>query len=270
MTITHVPNPQAADGAPVAAGGNTTIISGGTNVLTNEEIQEIVTTVALSGQAYTIAIAGTNAASATDLTARLGLSTAWGGTNAAAAANAYAGQAWTIAVAGTNAANAVDTTARIALNTSWVGTNAANSANSVAVQAYTIATAGTTSSVQKTGSTMTGNLTVPHVFVGVGTTPTSVAVNGTISYDFTGASWQQTTVDKAVMVSGQNYTAGADIGVILISNGQTFAITYDGNYTFFGTQIPYTVATNGKRILVPLSSITTAASGVLAASTHQL
>ena len=182
---------------------------------------------------------GTNTAAAAQTTATTALTTAWTGTSSAAAAQATA--------------NSAQTTAATALTTAWTGTSTANAA------------------VPLSGSgTMTGNLHTPALITGSGSVATSSAVNGTVFYDLTGVGFQQTTVDQTTIVSAKNITPGAEIAIQLISNGTPKAIYYDSTFSWFGTQIPFTSATSGKKILVALGSYGSTASTVIGATQSQL
>lgn len=146
--------------------------------------------------------------------------------------------------------------------------------------AYEIAVAGTNyadllatwsgTHVSTSGGTLTGNLRAPQVFLGVGTLPTSSAVNGTLFYDFLTAAYHETTVDTDIVVSAKNITPGAEMSAVLISDGTPREITYDGQFSWFGTQVPRTSAVADKKVIVAMASTGTIASKVLAASTPQL
>jgi hypothetical protein len=121
-----------------------------------------------------------------------------------------------------------------------------------------------------TNGTLTGNLYASNTVFGVGTLPVASAVSGTLYYDFAGSAYQQTTASGAFRLSAKNYRPGIAIVAQLISDGTARAITYDSAFAWFGTQIPSTVATTGKQILVTLTSTSSVASGVIAASTPQI
>jgi hypothetical protein len=139
-----------------------------------------------------------------------------------------------------------------------------------AQEALVAAWAGTAASVPLAGGTMVGNLRVPQIFLNSGSIPASNAVNGTIYYDFLGPAFQETTVDRNLQIGAKNYTPGAEISAVLISNGQQRVITYDAEFSWFGTQVPVTSTTANKKILVALASTGTVPSKVLGASTPQL
>lgn len=214
---------------------------------------EAASAIALGNQALATSWSGTNAITL----ANQALSTAWSGTSAIAVAE----QALALAWSGTNAISL----ANQALQLAWAGTNAITLAN----KALQLAWVGT-AAVPLSGGTMTGNLEVPNVFLGSGTVSTAQAVSGTIYYDFTGPGFQETTVDTNIWVSAKNLTPGAEICAVLLSNGAQKTIGYDSTFSWFGTQIPVTSATNGKKVLVPMSCTGTVSSKVNGASTAQL
>jgi len=190
------------------------------------------------GQTYNIAVAGTNAAN-----------DAWD----------YAGQAWTLAVAGTNTAEtastnaaSANTTAVQAFNIAVAGTNAANQSYSLATSALNTAWNGTSSFVLKTGDTMSGNLVAPNVQVSVGTVSTSSAISGTIFYDFTGPSYQKTTVDSNLCVSAKNMAEGREIAIVLVNTGSSKTLYFDGSITWFGSLPPSTIS--NKDVLIAMTS----------------
>jgi hypothetical protein len=163
----------------------------------------------------------------------------------------------------------------------WAGTDYTNTQIAIEAaaritnddQIRVIANAGTNLAalaVPLAGGTMTGNLRTPQIFLGSGTVPASDSINGTIYYDFTGPAFQETVVDRNLKISAKNYTAGAEISAVLISTGTIKTLTYDAEYSWFGTQTPYTSPTAGKKIIVPMASTGTVPSKVLGATTAQI
>ncbi len=118
--------------------------------------------------------------------------------------------------------------------------------------------------------TFASNVFASNTVFGVGTLPVASAVSGTLYFDFAGSAYQQTTASGTFMLSAKNYRPGIAIVAQVISDGTARAITYDNTFAWFGTQIPSTVATTGKQILVTLTSTSNAASGIIAASTPQI
>jgi hypothetical protein len=223
----------------------------------------------IATQAFNIAVSGTNAANAAAMTAGMALNLAWTGTTAANEADSWARDAFSIAVNGTNAANHVNTIAIQALDTSWVGTNAANQAYTLAGEAYTLAQAGTNAVISGAflplaGGVMSGTMTVPNVQVGVGTVSYFTNSGGTIAYDFTGAAYQQTTVNGALHVSASNPSPGREIAILLIADGSARVLTYDTNFAFYAATPPASIT--NKNILLALTSLTSSLSGVIGAS----
>ena len=125
-------------------------------------------------------------------------------------------------------------------------------------------------SVSKSGGTMTGNLHTPMVVLGVGSVPASTAINGTLYYDFLGPAFQETTYDRTLKIGAKNYTAGAEIAAVLISDGTQRTVTYSTDFSWFGTQVPVTPSTANKKILVALASVGTVPSKVIGATTAQI
>jgi hypothetical protein len=156
----------------------------------------------------------------------------------------------------------------------WTLANTANDAAAAATvlanQALAAAWAGTAASVPISGGTMTGNLRTPQIFLGAGTTATAQAINGTVYYDFLGPAFQETTVDADIMVSAKNYTPGAEISAILISNGAQRTLSYDAAFSWFGTQVPFMSPVADKKVLVALASAGTTPAKVIGASTPQI
>lgn len=114
--------------------------------------------------------------------------------------------------------------------------------------------------------TMTRNLTVPNVQVGVGTVPSTASSSGTLYYDFVGASYQQTTVDRPLFISGSNPSPGREIAVVLISTGGTQALSYSPQITWYGTTPPTQIGS--KNIVIALTSLTSSMSGVIGATSN--
>lgn len=125
-------------------------------------------------------------------------------------AEALAEAAWELAQSGTNIAWAAYYLAQI-------GTNTGSAAYDLATAAYALAQQGTI------------------------TTVGSVPYAGTIYFDFAGSDYQQTTVNGALAVNAVNYTAGAEISVLLLSTGTTWPLYMAGSVsatTWFGTTPP--------------------------------
>jgi hypothetical protein len=114
--------------------------------------------------------------------------------------------------------------------------------------------------------TMTGNLTVPNVQIGVGTVLSTASSFGTLYYDFKGAAYQQTTVDRPLFISGSNPYPGREIAVVLISTGGTQALSYSPQITWFGTTPPTQIGS--KNVLIALTSLTSSMSGVIGATSN--
>lgn len=142
---------------------------------------------------------------------------------------------------------------------------ASTGTNHSANEAYALAAAA----VPASGGVMTGNLTVPLVIETVGTVPTALAVNGTLQYDLSGPAFQETLVDRNVVVSAKNLTAGVQVCAVLVSDGAQRNILYDSNISWF-SQVPATPLAADKKVLVTLTSIGTTAARVLGESAVQL
>ena len=248
-----------------------------------------------ANSAFAIAVAGTNAAAAAQATGALAL--AWIGTIGASGvdqiARDLATSAYNIATNGTDRLDdRIDAEIQARIHddgtTYWAGTTYAN--GQVAIEAAAringdnsimgIAVAGTNlasmaltwagTSVSKSGGTMTGNLHTPMVVLGVGSAPASTAINGTLYYDFLGPAFQETTYDRTLKIGAKNYTAGAEIAAVLISDGTQRTVTYSTDFSWFGTQVPVTPSTANKKILVALASVGTVPSKVIGATTAQI
>ena len=248
-----------------------------------------------ANSAFAIAVAGTNAAAAAQATGALAL--AWIGTIGASGvdqiARDLATSAYNIATNGTDRLDdRIDAEIQARIHddgtTYWAGTTYAN--GQVAIEAAAringdnsimgIAVAGTNlasmaltwagTSVSKSGGTMTGNLHTPMVVLGVGSVPASTAINGTLYYDFLGPAFQETTYDRTLKIGAKNYTAGAEIAAVLISDGTQRTVTYSTDFSWFGTQVPVTPSTANKKILVALASVGTVPSKVIGATTAQI
>ena len=192
---------------------------------------------------YDLAVAGTTAADSADMWGRTAFSIAVDGTNAAAVAQATADSALDIAIS--------------ALNTAWAGTDAAAAAQLTA-----------DGKVSKTGDTMTGNLVVPNIQLSSGTVATSSALSGTMVYDFNGPAYQFTTVDQDVYVSGTNMASVREIHVVLQSTGTSRTITYDTNFSWYGSAPPSTIV--GSNVLLDLTSTGNLASDVIGIALTQV
>jgi len=229
--------------------------------------------------AYVLALAGTTApAPSGDGTAialeayalaQIGTNTGTAAYNLAASAQSTANGAFSIAVAGTNAASSAYALAQIGTNTGTAAYNLATSGSNVAWAAYVLALAGTSSPNYSAGGTMTGNLKVPNLVVGTGTVPVSSAVSGTIYYDMSGPAYQLTTATSGFQVSAKNSSNGAEVCAVILSDGTQRSITYDGNFSWFGTQVPFTPLAVNKKVLVALSCISASGSGILGATSIQ-
>jgi hypothetical protein len=109
---------------------------------------------------------------------------------------------------------------------------------------------------------MLGNLVVPNVIVGVGSTATS----GTVYYDFTGPSYQTTAVSGPLILNGTNYRVGAELGVVLINNGITQPLYFGGSLfstIWCGTAAPLQIY--NKDILIAFTCISVSPVTVYAA-----
>jgi hypothetical protein len=229
----------------------------------------------LANNAYSIAVNGTDRLDDridAEIQARIhgDGTTYWAGTaytNAAIAAIPASSSGSEMFWAGTNYTNgqvAIEAAARIAGDNAIMG---------IAVAGTNLATTALTwagTSVSKSGGTMTGNLHTPMIVLGVGSVPASSGINGTVYYDFLGPAFQETTVDRSFMVAAKNYTAGAEIAAVLISNGTQRAITYSVDFSWFGTQVPFSSTTANKKILVAMASTGTVPSKVIGATTAQI
>ena len=103
-----------------------------------------------------------------------------------------------------------------------------------------------------------------------GSIPTGLAVNGTIYYNFLGPRFVETTFDRNVMISAKNFTPGAEVTVVLVSNGSQRPVAYDAQFSWFGTQVPFTSPTSNQKILVQLASTGTVATKVLGETQSQV
>lgn len=237
---------------------------------------------AIGTDAYALAVAGTAAQSnaigtAAYHLAETGTNIGWSAFHLAETGTNIASSAFAIAVAGTDAAaNAYDLAndawilAQIGTNTGTAALTLAESGSNTAWAAYVLAQVGTNIPDFSAGGTMTGNLTVPNLVVGTGTVPTSEAVSGTLYYDMSGPAYQLTTADVAFRVSAKNFTNGAEICAVIISDGTSRALTYESGFSWFGTQIPYTAATVNNKVLVALSCISATGTNVIGATSAQL
>jgi hypothetical protein len=248
---------------------------------------------ALANHALIIAEAGT-------ATADVALSVAGTGTNAAAAGIGLANQAFVlaeagtatadtalaIAIAGTNLAQyaitliseGTDASAAMALAqhaliiaevgtaTADVALRVAGTGTNLAYTALTTAWTGTAIPNFSNGGTMNGGLTVPRVIVSTGTVPVSQAVSGTIYYDMLGAAYQTTTASAPFTIAVSNQTNGAELCVIIVSDGSQRALGYaGGTYAWFGTRVPFTSPTAGNQVVVTFSCASNVVMGATAA-----
>ena len=73
-------------------------------------------------------------------------------------------------------------------------------------------------------------------------------------------------------MSVTNLTNGAETCAVIVSDGTQRAITYDSTFSWFGTQIPYTSASSGKKLLVAISCISSPSAGtyVMGAASAQV
>jgi hypothetical protein len=184
-------------------------------------------------------------------------------------------------VAGTNYTNAQVVASSSGSALFWAGTDYTNAQVSIEAaaratnddQVRVIANAGTNAAalaLPLTGGTLSGNLRAPQLFLGSGTVPASSAINGTLYYDFLGPAFQETVYDRTLKIGAKNYTAGAEIAAILVSDGTQRPVTYSTEFSWFGTQIPHTSATATRKILVAMASAGTVPSKVVGATTAQI
>jgi hypothetical protein len=187
------------------------------------------------------------------------LVTTWAGTAAAAASIDLANQVYQVATSGTAAAAAGIGLANQALLVGYTGTALAAAGSNLAYNAHV--DVGT--KLDLAGGTLTGNLVVPNIEVGIGTVPYSTAVSGTIYYDFNGPAYQMTTVREGVVfVSAVNMNAGREIAVLLQQSGTSQALEYSSSFTWYGTIPPATVS--NKNVLIAMTSLGDDLSNVIA------
>lgn len=176
----------------------------------------------IAGQAYALAVAGTNAAAAAGSLAFDAYALAQNGTNAAAGAAVVAGEAYALAVTGTDAAAGAEALAAEAYALATVGTDAAAGAQALAAEAYALAQAGTTST---------------------GSIPYSTNVSGTIGYSFSGSAFQTTMVTGDLAVATRDFQNGSKIEVVLMPDGNLHNLTYVGSpVVWFGTTPPVSLS----------------------------
>ena len=230
--------------------------------------------------AFAVAVAGTNRAEQAFSLAAIG-------TNTGTAAFNRADAAFVIAVAGTSVGNAAmliaasgTRTAVDAFALASVGTNTGTAAytlattgSNLAQSAYVMAQAGTQIPNFAAGGTMTGNLVVPNVTVGVGSysyySASFTGTVGTLAYSFAGPAYQRTTVNGAFAISTSSHRAGAEIAVILIPDGTIHTLAYTGSaVTWFGTTPP--VQIYDKAITVAMTCITDSPVTVYGATSTQV
>lgn len=162
-----------------------------------------------------------------------------------------------------NLADAAYALAQIGTNTGTAAYQLAQSGSNYAAAAYSMAQIGTAIPNYYYGGTMYGSLVVPSVVVGVGSTATS----GTVYYNFNGPAYQTTAVSGGPLIlNGTNFRAGAEIAVVLISNGVTQPL-YFGNplsaaTTWVGTTAP--VQIYDKDIVIAMTCISDAPVAVYA------
>ncbi len=154
-----------------------------------------------------------------------------------------------------------------AINLAAEGTNGVNQILPIAVAGTNLAAHGGTinGTLAVNGwGTMTGNLVVNNVQIGVGTLPSTASSFGTLYYDFTGPAYQQTQVDRALFISGSNPYPGREIAVVLQATGSNFALSYSPLITWYGTTPPQSIGS--KNVLLALTSLSTSMGGVIGAS----
>ena len=185
-------------------------------------------------------------------------------------AQSTADAAYGLAQTGTNAAASAQSTADAAYLLAQVGTNTgtaayqlAESGSNYAAAAYALAQIGTAIPNFGAGGTMTGNLKIPNMVVGVGTVPVSEAVSGTMYYDMTGPAYQITTASSPFWVSAKNLSEGAEICAVIVSDGTGRSIGYTGSFAWFGTLMPFTPATANNKILVAMTCISATGTNVI-------
>ena len=238
---------------------NAATVAGEAYVLAEAGTNTGIAATSVAGEAYVLASAGTDAATNAAAQADVAFDIAVVGTNAAYAANGAAGQAYALAQIGTNTGTA-------AYNLATTGSN-------LAYAAYVMAQAGTQIPNFAAGGTMTGNLVVPNVTVGVGSysyySASFTGTVGTLAYSFAGPAYQRTTVNGAFAISTSSHRAGAEIAVILIPDGTIHTLAYTGSaVTWFGTTPP--VQIYDKAITVAMTCITDSPVTVYGATSTQV
>ena len=238
---------------------NAATVAGEAYVLAEAGTNAGIAATSVAGEAYVLASAGTDAATNAAAQADVAFDIAVVGTNAAYAANGAAGQAYALAQIGTNTGTA-------AYNLATTGSN-------LAYAAYVMAQAGTQIPNFAAGGTMTGNLVVPNVTVGVGSysyySASFTGTVGTLAYSFAGPAYQRTTVNGAFAISTSSHRAGAEIAVILIPDGTIHTLAYTGSaVTWFGTTPP--VQIYDKAITVAMTCITDSPVTVYGATSTQV
>ena len=238
---------------------NAATVAGEAYVLAEAGTNTGIAATSVAGEAYVLASAGTDAATNAAAQADVAFDIAVVGTNAAYAANGAAGQAYALAQIGTNTGTA-------AYNLATTGSN-------LAYAAYVMAQAGTQTPNFSAGGTMTGNLVVPNVTVGVGSysyySASFTGTVGTLAYSFAGPAYQRTTVNGAFAISTSSHRAGAEIAVILIPDGTIHTLAYTGSaVTWFGTTPP--VQIYDKAITVAMTCITDSPVTVYGATSTQV
>ena len=238
---------------------NAATVAGEAYVLAEAGTNTGIAATSVAGEAYVLASAGTDAATNAAAQADVAFDIAVVGTNAAYAANGAAGQAYALAQIGTNTGTA-------AYNLATTGSN-------LAYAAYVMAQAGTQTPNFSAGGTMTGNLVVPNVTVGVGSysyySASFTGTVGTLAYSFAGPAYQRTTVNGAFVISTSNHRTGAEIAVILIPDGTIHTLAYAGStVTWFGTTPP--VQIYDKAITVAMTCTTDSPVTVYGATSTQV
>lgn len=96
----------------------------------------------------------------------------------------------------------------------------------------------------------------------LGTIPYSTNIAGAIAYDFSGSSYQTTTLEGPLHVSASNISAGADTTIRLINTSAgTYLVTYNPSFQWLGVAPPPSVAA-GKSLFISLVSFGASASDV--------
>lgn len=245
-------------------------------VLANQALVTAYTGTSQAALALSMVMSGTDAAAAIALAytalqmawsgtsgANSGISIAVQGTNEAAAAIVLANQALQTAWTGTAASSSA--LAYSALQTAWSGTSGANSAISIAVQGTNEAAAAIVLANQALTTAWVGTSASGQTF-STGTVPYASAISGTISYDFAGSDYLETTVSGNLWVSAQNLSAGLERVVVLKPDGVSHTVGYSA-FKWFGTSPPVSIL--DKEIMLSFACFDTTIANTRAASVAQ-